>query len=172
MKDNKINFYLPDFYFKHDLNIEFITIFKEHPEYFYDNVEIGSIYGSFPSAIWNGGRVMHGMCLSEKINNIISNFNNLDMPLRFTFTNSLLEEKHIYDTYCNLIMEYANNGKNEVLTNSIILENYLRENYPNFKYIASTTQGLRDIDKINKACDKYDLVVTDSRDNRDFNLLN
>jgi collagenase-like PrtC family protease len=69
--------------------------------------------------------------------------------LRFTFSNSLLEEKHIYDTYCNLIMEEADTGNNEVIVNSPILEQYLRENYPNYKYISSTTKCERNIDIIN-----------------------
>ena len=162
---NKINFYIPDFYYKFDLNIELIKTIKTHPEYFYDNIHIGAVYGSFPGAIWNGGRMMHGIASSENICNTIQAFNDLDIPVRFTFTNCLLDATHVYDTYCNLIMNAANNGKNEVLVNAPVLEEYLREKYPNFKYILSTTRCERDVNKINMACMDYDLVVADYRDN-------
>lgn len=96
-----INFYLPDFYYKYDLNIAIIKILKMHPEYFYDNINITSIYGSFPGAIWNGGRLTPGNTDYNNIKATIAGFNELDVKVRFTFTNCLLEEKHIFDTYCN-----------------------------------------------------------------------
>lgn len=171
-KENKIYFYLPDFYYKFNLNIELIKMLDEHPEYFYDNIAIGAVYGTFPGAIWNGGRVMIGGTTTlDNISETISAFNNLNIPVRFTFTNCLIDEKHIYDTYCNLIMDCANNGKNEVLVNAPVLENYLREKYKDFKYVLSTTRCERDIAKINAYCLDYDLVVTDYRDNLNYDFL-
>ena len=167
-----IKFYLPEFYYKYELNQYFIKLLQEHPEYFNDNITIGAVYGTFPGAIWNGGRVFHGTTNATNIEATIQSFNKLNVPIRFTFTNSLLEEKHTYDIYCNLIMEKANNGMNEVLTNSEILENYLRKNYPNFKYISSTTKCDRKIESINEACRKYDLVVPDYRDTVNEDFLN
>ena len=60
---------------------------------------------------------------------VLDNYNNLGVPVRFTWTNSLLEEKHLYDTYCNLIMDMADNGMNQVLVNREVLGDYLREKY-------------------------------------------
>lgn len=167
-----IKFHIPDFYYHYQLDMKLIELIKENPNYFYDNTKIGSVYGSFPGAIWNGGRAMFGIASIENIKNTIDCVNNVGVPVRFTFTNCLLEEKHVYDTYCNLIMEAANNGFNEVLVNSDILEEYLRRTYPNFKYISSTTKCERDINKINDASNKYDLVVTDYRDNCNYEFLN
>lgn len=166
-----MNFYLPDFFFKFDLNTLFIELWQNSPEVFNENVNIGAIYGSFPGAIWNGGRLMCGSVIIQDIEGMINRYNEMDMPVRFTFTNSLLREEHIYDTYCNLIMEAANNGMNEVLVNSPILEDYLRTKYPDFKYILSTTRCERDIDKINAFTKQYDMVVTDFRDNNNFSFL-
>ena len=166
-----MKFYLPDFYHKYQLNIQLISLIKEHPEYFNEGVEIGAVYGTYPGAIWNGGRVFLN---STDLNNIrvtTEAFNKLDIPIRFTFSNCLIEEKHLNDTYCNLIMEVADNGMNEVIVNSQILERYLREKYPNYKYILSTTKCERNIDKINQLCDNYDLVVIDYRDNANFEFL-
>ena len=166
-----MKFYLPDFFFKFNLNTLFIELWQTSPEVFNENVNIGAIYGSFPGAIWNGGRLMCGSVIIQDIEGMINRYNEMDMPVRFTFTNSLLREEHIYDTYCNLIMEAANNGMNEVLVNSPILEDYLRTKYPDFKYILSTTRCERDIDKINTFTKQYDMVVTDFRDNNNFSFL-
>ena len=166
-----MKFYLPDFFFKFDLNILITQLWQEHPEYFHNGLEIGAVYGSFPGAIWNGGRLMCGGTVIQNIENIINQFNELDMPIRFTFTNSLLQKEHLNDTYCNLIMESANNGMNEVIVNSPILEDYLRNKYPNFKYILSTTRCERNIDTINDYTKQYDLIVTDYRDNINLDFL-
>ena len=161
---DEIKFYIPDFYYKYNLNIKLIQLIKAHPEYFIDGLKIGAVYGTFPSAIWNGGRVFRGFADAENIDATIRGFNDLEVPVRFTFTNCMLEQEHVYDTYCNLIMSIANNGMNEVLVNNKYLEEYLLEKYPNFKYIMSTTKCERSLDAINESCKKYHLVVPDYRD--------
>lgn len=166
-----LNFYLPDFYYQFKLNMKLITLLNEHPEYFHDNIKIGAVYGSFPGAIWNGGRFMSGASTIDNVHNTIAAFNNVGVPVRFTFTNCLVEQNQVYDTYCNMIMHCANNGMNEVLVNTEVLEDYLRNKYPNFKYLLSTTRCERDVNKINEACEKYHLVVPDFRDNIDIDYL-
>lgn len=166
-----MKFYLPDFNNFRNINNFTLDLLHTNPEYFYDEVEIGGIYGSFPGSIWNGGRLVSGSMPYQEIKFLIEKYNHNNIPLRFTFTNSLIEKKHLYDTYCNLIVELANNGKNEIIINSPVLEQYLRKNYPNFKYILSTTRCERDIDKINKATKNYDLVVIDYRDNKNIKFL-
>ena len=169
---NKINFYLPNFQRDNGLNLTIIKTLRQHPEYFYNNIKIGAVYDCFYGAVWSGGKNFYGINTKSEIEEIIHMYNELNIPLRFTFTNSLLEKKHLYDTYCNLIMESANNGLNEVLVNSPILEEYLRKEYPNFKIISSTTKCERDINKINKENNKYFLTVIDYNDNHNWELLN
>lgn len=166
-----INFYLPDFYYRYKLNIEIVNLLEQHPEYFYDNIKIGAIYGSFPGAIWNGGRLMLNTTDLNNINDTIKTFNSKNIPIHFTFTNCLLTEEHLNDTYCNLIAEMGHNNMNGIIINSPILEKYLREKYPQYQYISSTTKCERNINNINIACNQYDLVVTDYRDNSNINLL-
>ena len=167
-----MKFYLPDFGFFMNLNMTILDLMKEYPDYFNNNIEIGGIYGTFPGAIWNGGRLLtNHISSAEEMEHIVSVLNKRNIPIRYTFTNHLLEEKHLNDTYCNLMMEIANTGMNEIIINSPILEDYLRKEYPNFKYILSTTRCERDINKINEATKKYDLVVTDYRDNPNIEFL-
>jgi collagenase-like PrtC family protease len=135
---------------------------KEFPEKFRDGYTVGSVYGTFPGAIWNGGRAVLGSMAHSDMEKIIKTYNSFNVPVRFTWTNSLIEEKHLNDTYCNLIMETADNGMNQVLVNREVLEDYLRANYPKFKFISSTTKRITDLGQLEKEYDKdYELVVLD-----------
>ena len=125
----KVYWHLPGFCYFYKLNTKLIHLMKEHPEKFYEGYEIGSVYGTFPGAIWNGGRAVFGVVSKRDMGIVLENYNKLGVPVRFTWTNSLLEEKHLNDTYCNLIMELADNGKNQVLVNRPVLEEYLKEKY-------------------------------------------
>lgn len=171
MKD-KIKFHIPGFYEFFDINAvlhDFMT--NRFKEYFVDNIEIGSMYGSFPDAIWNGGRPIFGECDEQTITQYVEHYEKLGIPLRFTFTNSCLNKSHLDNKLCNMIMEIASNGKNGVIVNNEILEDYLRNKYPNYQYILSTTAGIRDIDKINELSDIYDCVVINYNDNHNKEFL-
>ena len=170
-----LNFYIPDFYGLYPINTALIRLLHDMPEKFHPDIKIGAIYGCFPNQVWNGGRTVRGISADvDNIINTIRNINNLDVPVRFTYTNSLLTEEHLQDKHCNFITECANNGMNEILVNSPALEAYLREKFPNFKYISSATRCLRDVSKINELINsgKYYLVLGDYRDNFDFKFLN
>lgn len=168
-----INFHIPDFY--RFINLNSLLLHFMNSEYkvcFYDNIKIGSIYGTFPGAIWNGGRPSFGNCDYETIQEIVEYFNSNQIPLRFTFTNSFIDKSHLNNEYCNNIMKIANNGLNEVIVNNDILEDYLREKYPNYKYILSTTSCTKGADKLNEMCKKYDYVVMEYNDNKNDKVLN
>jgi len=158
-----INFYLPDFYYNGPLILFLADMMKARPEWFYEDIRIASSYGAFPSSIWNGGRNTFNRTTNEEIKRTIEEFNKRGIAIRYTFTNPLLEEKHVYDTFCNLCLELANNGMNECIINSPILEKYVRENYPAYKIISSTTKCLDRTTLINDELNKdYYLVVLDS----------
>lgn len=169
-----INFHVPGldqnlFDFVMDWNF----YMKKHPTYFYEDIRFRTFYGCFPGMIWNGGRPSSGnYMLADQIKRIISLVEKENISLRFTLTNSLITEKHLNDTLCNKILEFAQNGKNEILVNNPILENYLRTNYPNYKYCLSTTACLKDVNAINEATEKYDMVVVDYNILKNFDILN
>lgn len=69
-------------------------------------------------------------------------------------------------------MRVADNGMNQVLVNRPVLEDYLREKYPNFGYISSTTKRLTNVEDIKAELDKdYELVVLDYDLNHDESVL-
>ncbi|HEX2966377.1 MAG TPA: hypothetical protein VHO84_11350, partial [Syntrophorhabdaceae bacterium] len=157
-----LNFYLPDFFYLFKLNINTILYMKKNPKFFRDGITVKAVYGAFPPSIWNGGRTMSFDFVERAaIMAAIQNFNGLGVALRFTFTNTLLKEEDVYDSYCNECLKLANNGINEVLVNSPILEKYIREKYPKYRVISSTTKGITSIEGLNKELEKYPIVVAD-----------
>lgn len=168
----KVYWHLPGFCVNFYLNQIIINLMNEYPDKFREGYCAGSVYGTFPGAIWNGGRFVFGLSGKRDMEQIIGTYNRFGVPVRFTWTNALIEEKHIYDTYCNLIMDIANNGQNQVLVNSDILEKYLREKYPDFKYISSTTKRIVTLEGMKEELARgYYMVVLDYDLNHDEETL-
>lgn len=167
-----IKFHLPDFAVHYRFNRVFLAMMKNCPEYFYDDIEIGSIYGTFPQSLWNGGRLMAGICDRSYVRTVVKTFNDMGIPLRFTFSNPVITEHDLKDDFCNFILRTAHNGMNGVIVVSPILEQYIRENYPKYKITSSTCKRITDINKLNEESDKdYDIVVLDYDFNNKFDLL-
>ena len=154
------------------INQILLNLMKDYPSKFREGYKIGSVYGTFPGAIWNGGRAVFGTAYKGDIERVIKMYNSRGVPVRFTWTNSLLEEKHNLDTYCNMVMKLADNGKNQVLVNAPSLEEYIRKEYPGYDIISSTTKRLLDLDGIKEELQKdYHLVVLDYDLNHDEEVL-
>ena len=136
-------FMLPGFCEHYQLYQNMNKFLKNYPEAKIENIEIYCYYGNVPFCSWDGGRIFNSyQPLSIEEIKEIKNFYNeqLNSKIRFVFTNSLLEEKHLFDRYNNISLEIFNNSNNEIVLNSSLLENYIRENYPNYRLIASTTK--------------------------------
>ena len=142
MAEREVFWHLPGFCYYRQLNCAVITLMEQYPECFREGYRIGSVYGTFPGAIWNGGRVVMGIAGKRDIEATLKLYNSKGVPVRFTWTNAVLEEKHVQDTYCNLIMRLADNGMNQVLVNTSVLEDYIRREWPRFPLISSTTKRI------------------------------
>ncbi|MCM1480355.1 MAG: hypothetical protein NC085_11680, partial [Muribaculaceae bacterium] len=154
------------------LNNILLQTIENRPEYFHDGLSIKSVFGTFPSSVWNGGRYLGGTADMQAIKDIIKIFNDRGVPLRFTFTNPLITKEHLGDSYCNQILRAANNGLNEVIVMSPILEEYIRENYPQYPITSSTCKQIEDMDAVNAELKKdYKYVVLDYNWNNKFDML-
>ncbi len=154
------------------LNQILMNTMEAYPEKFRDGYRIGSVYGTIPGAIWNGGRTVLGSTTRPEIERIVETYNSRGIPVRFTWTNSLIEEMHVRDTYCNMIMKVADNGMNQVLVNRPVLEEYIRKEYPGYRLISSTTKRILDVEEIRRETGKdYFLVVLDYDLNKDEKVL-
>lgn len=165
-------FHLPGLRFNYPLNMFWVSMQKVHPEYFRD-VEIASFFGEFPMSLWTGGRFVGGdQCDAGYIKNVIKSVNDLGIPIRYTYTNPEITEADLDDPYCNFCMKCADNGMNEVMIFSPVLEKYLREKYPNFKYNSSTCKEIKDLDTLNAEIAKdYQYVVLDYNLNYRWDIL-
>lgn len=167
-----IGFHIPDFGAHFRLNNILISMIKSHPEYFHDGLTVRSVFGTFPGTVWNGGRYLGGSADMRTVDNIIKIFNDNGIPIRFTFTNPLVKKEHLGDGYCNQILRAANNGINEVIVMSPILEEYIRANYPKYPITSSTCKQIEDMDGVIAELKKdYKYVVLDYNWNNKFDEL-
>ncbi len=168
----KVHFHLPGIAGHFKFNMVFISMYKNCPEFFREGVEIASIYGAFPQSLWNGGRITDGLCDRKFVKSALDSFNGQGIPVRFTFTNPALEKKHLNDKFCNMVLSLANNGMNEVIVVSPILEDYIRKYYPQYKLTSSTCKRLNSLDALNAELEKdYHIVVMDYDLNNKFDIL-
>jgi hypothetical protein len=170
--DKFCNFSLPISVLNKKIYDKFVPMFAEHKDYFVDNANISSVYGS-PNCYWNGGRILFRPTHLDQMNDLRLFLEKYNIAFRFTFSNNKLLECHLQDYYCNKLLELFCNGKHEIIVNSQLLENYIRNKYGNkFKFISSTTKVLINPDEQKKEIDKnYYLVVLDYRYNTNINFL-
>lgn len=168
-----VRFHLPGLRYNYPLNMMWISLLEKYPQYFRENIEIGSIFGSFPISLWNGGRLIaHDQCDAGYVKNVIKSINDQGIPVRYTFNSTFIEECDLADPFCNFCMDEANNGMNEVMICSPLLEAYLREKYPNYAYNSSTCKEIKDVDTLNAEIDKpYKYVVLDYNLNNRWDLI-
>ncbi|SCZ78297.1 hypothetical protein [Pseudobutyrivibrio xylanivorans] len=170
----KCYYHLPGLFEFYELYKVFLPLFYYHREYFYDWCEIGSIYGAPDDCIWGGGRVGFG---EENPKDVASLMEKYDTSSRLTFSNSLLKEEHLSDKKCNALCKlFENNGnkQNGIIVYSDLLLDYLKEKYPDFYFVSSTTKVLTDFSDFEKELNRMDFayVVPDFRLNKKFEKLN
>jgi len=168
---DKAFYHLPGLFEFYELYSVFIPLFHRRNEYFYSWCEIGSVYGAPADCLWGGGRVGFG---DNKPNDVINLMNEYNISARLTFSNSLLREEHLVDKNCNeLCRLFEKNGKNGVIVYSDLLIDYLKNNYPNFYLVSSTTKVLTDFNDFENELNRDDFryVVPDFRLNKSFDKL-
>ncbi len=170
----KIWYHLPGLFEFYEFYSVFLPLFRGHREYFYDWCEIGSIYGAPGDCIWGGGRVGFGDADPEKVAALMKEYG---ISARLTFSNSLLREEHLLDKKCNALCALFENGdkvKNGIIVHSDLLLDYIRENYPGYYFVSSTTKVITDFDEFAKELERseYRFIVPDFRLNKEFDKLN
>lgn len=172
--NRKAYYHLPGLFEFYDLYKLFIPLFYEHREYFYDWCEIGSVYGAPADCTWGGGRVGFGDCNAKEVFELMQRYG---ISSRLTFSNSLITEEHLIDKKCNeLCSQLASfsGTTNGIIIYSEILLEYLKEKFPDFYYISSTTKVITDFEQLLNELnrDDFSYVVPDFRFNKKLNELN
>lgn len=167
------NFILPGFYEKFNINSKLIYLKQQEPELFREDINFSAFFGNIGFNIWEGGRIFlsYKRAYRENLYTIKEFYENNNIPIRLTFTNPIISEEHLYDSYCNMIAEIFESGNNEILVVSPILENYLKEKYPNYKYCSSTTKCITNFNGIQEEIKRYYQVCLDYNLNNNKKLL-
>ena len=91
MENKTIYWHIPGLCYFGMINHIMLDAMQKFPSKFRDNYKIASCYGSFPGAIWNGGRNMiAGFSSKPEVEQVIRSYNQRGIPARFTWTNVLL----------------------------------------------------------------------------------
>lgn len=166
-KELRAEFHLPGLFEFYEFYCEFLPLFGTHPEYFYDWCEIASIYGAPSDCIWGGGRVGGGDYEPEEVLHLMERYG---ISARLTFSNSLLQEEHLRNPRCNQLCVLFQQGQQEngVIVHSNLLLNYLKEMYPKFYFVSSTTKVLTEFSDLVKELhrEEFRYVVPDFRLNK------
>ena len=173
LKNATAYYHLPGLFEFYELYKEFLPLFREHREFFYDWCEIGSVYGAPADCIWGGGRMGDGNHDPEAVLALMQEYG---ISARLTFSNSMLEERHLLDRKCNMlcaVFEKKDQTRNGVIIHSELLLDYLKREYPGFYFVSSTTKVLTDFQQLVKEINRDDFlyVVPDFRLNKFFEKL-
>ncbi len=171
--EKKAVFHLPGLFEFYELYKVFLPLYREHREYFYDWCEIGSIYGAPADCIWGGGRVGFGEAGSTEVAALMREYG---ISARLTFSNSLIQESHLINKRCNaLCNQFEHNGdaQSGIIVHSDMLLDYIRNRYPDFYFVSSTTKVLTDFDDLVEELhrEEFSYVVPDFRLNRELDKL-
>lgn len=172
-KDMIAQFHLPGLFEFYEFYKVFLPLYFEHREFFYEWVNIASIYGCPEDCIWGGGREGVGNQAAGEVFRMMQEYG---ISARLTFSNSLLKEEHLADRRCNRLCEVF--GKREGMQNGVIVHSellleYLKSKYPSFYFVSSTTKVITDFEALKKEVDRAEFayVVPDFRLNKEREKL-
>lgn len=174
----KKQYILPGFWKKKEILIPLLSLYKNNPSLFYDDIEFNSVFGNFPYFLWDGGRltVGHKTQLAYLEDILITQYiynNILNISMRFVCTNPLIQSKDFSDRFCNLVLSICENNQNGIIINNDELEEYLRNKYPQYYFVSSTTKCLENDNEIIAELEKpYKYICLSYTKNYDMLFLN
>ncbi|RNL48972.1 hypothetical protein [Paraeggerthella hongkongensis] len=162
-----IKYTLPDFTVGLGLNLFFIRLLEQRPDWFQDGVAIDSVYGCFPDCIMNGGRAyVRERASKAQMDEAFSLLSEHGVKPRITFTNMLAKSEHLSDAYFNEILEAGARHGAEAIVYADAVGDYIRANF-GMKLVLSTTRAIEDADAVNRMLDRYDYVVLNYNRHKD-----
>ena len=168
----KAYYHLPGLFEFYGLYRAFLPLFREHRDWFYPWCGIGSIYGAPADCLWGGGRMGFGEDRAEDVAALLAEYG---ISARLTFSNSLLRPEHLSDRKCNALCRLFEKSavQSGVILHSDLLLEYLRQRYPGFYFVSSTTKVLTEFDQLENELRRpeFSFVVPDFRLNKDFEHL-
>ena len=152
-------YHLPGLFEFFELYSVFLPLYGAHREYFYEWCEIASVYGAPADCLWGGGRLGDGEHDPRAVLSLMQEYN---ISARLTFSNSLLEEKHLSDPKCNTLCKLfaeSESPQNGVIVHSDLLLDYLKKTYPGLYFVSSTTKVLTDFEDFKRELEREDFRI-------------
>lgn len=171
-----INFALPGMYEHYNILIPLCSLFKLHPEFFNDNVNISAVYGNFQFCAWDGGRIFdfnkYSHATKEEIEQLLYIYNKeLKIPIRLIFTTALNDNNLCHSYFDNFVASLCQNEMNELVVSSESLEQYLRNHYPQYSFISSTTKCLNATEFKEELNKDYKYICLNYNLNKNLDML-
>lgn len=144
-----INYAIPGLYTHFDINQKLLKMRQEEPEYFYPNVNIEAVYGTFPWNIFDGGRIFNfnTHVSIEEVNNILFTYHSYGVASRLVYTNCRLTPENYKNKFGNICLSLCNEyDNNQVVIADDDFLNYIHERYENLSFLSSTTKCLNATD--------------------------
>lgn len=173
-KNKMARFHLPGLFEFYTFYKMFLPLYEMHREWFYEWIEISSVYGAPEKCIWSGGRLGQG---DYEAREVLTFFHSYGISARLAFSNSLLEEKHLSDEKCNVLCQLfdeKNDIPNGVIVHSELLLEYLQKHYPHLYFVSSTTKVLTRFEDFFTELNRSEIrfIVPDFRFNMQFEQMN
>ena len=166
-----INYTLPDFTVGLGLNLFFVRLRAQRPDWFQDGVRIDSVYGCFPACNLNGGRAfLRERTAQAQMEETFALLAEEGVKARLTLTNMLATEADLHDEYLNAILSTASRYEAEAIVYADVVADYVREHY-GMRCVLSTTRALADVAELNRMTKRYDYVVLDYNRHKDPTFL-
>ncbi len=138
---------------------------------------INSFHGA-PDLLWNGGRVNANVKNYPDAENYFKALNSLGIGVYLTFSNVILEKKHLEDEESNRLLDCLDEkcGLNGVIVVNDLIADYIRKKKPGLKLISSVVKNFienpkGDIDWYKRMEDRFDQVVVHTDHMFDLDLL-
>ena len=145
------------------------------------NLNISHVLESFhdaPDLIWNGGRINANVRNYDDAAEYFKTLNNQGIGVFLTFSNAVLEEKHLSDPESNRLLECLDEacGLNSVIVVSDLMSDYVRKKKPGLKQICSIVKSFienpqGDIEWYQEMQKRFDRVVVHTDHMFDLELL-
>ena len=128
----EVKFHLPGLRGNYPLNMLLLSLLEQRPDFFREGIKIASFFGEFPTSLWAGGRLIVGdQCDTPYVRNVIKSINGKGVPIRYTFTNPIIEKEDLL----SLIEDLKNGAKGKDEKNAleeafpfVNVENQIAEN--------------------------------------------
>lgn len=165
-----MNISAPDYWNHFEIVKIFSSLQQDAPEIFIPNRQLHSVYGAPSGFIWNGGREIWSPINFHQAFNQVQELKKEGLHIKHVCSNMFIQEQDLKNKACNFWLKENEDSGDSVIVYSDLLAEYIRQNYPKYTIIYSTSRGKMTADKYNKLTVNNETVLYYS-DNHNEDLM-